>query len=34
VTVNGQAWSDFDAKNEWIRMGAPAAIRYAIRARY
>jgi hypothetical protein len=34
VTVNGQAWSDFDAKKEWIRIGAPAAIRYTISARY
>jgi len=34
VTVNGQAWSDFDAKKEWIRIGAPAALRYTITARY
>lgn len=34
VTVNGQAWSDFDAKKEWVRIAAPAAVRYDISARY
>jgi hypothetical protein len=34
VTVNGQAWSDFDAKKEWVRIVTPAAARYTISARY
>jgi hypothetical protein len=34
VTVNGRAWSDFDAKKEWVRIVTPAAVRYTIRARY
>jgi len=34
VTVNGRAWSDFDAKREWVRIAAPAAVRYNISARY
>jgi hypothetical protein len=34
VTVNGRAWSDFHAKKEWVRIAAPAAVRYTISARY
>ncbi|MCL4176826.1 MAG: hypothetical protein KJ072_03655 [Verrucomicrobia bacterium] len=34
VTVNGRAWSDFDAKKEWIRIATPAAVRHTISARY
>ncbi len=34
VSVNGQAWADFDARQEWIRIAAPAAARYLISARY
>jgi hypothetical protein len=34
VTVNGRAWSDFDANKEWVRIVAPAAVRYRISARY
>jgi hypothetical protein len=34
VTVNGRAWSGFDAKKEWVRIVAPAAVRHTISARY
>ena len=34
ATVNGAAWTDFDADKEWIRIPAPAAKRYAVEARY
>jgi hypothetical protein len=34
VTLNGRAWSDFDAKKEWVRIAAPAAVRYTLSARY
>jgi hypothetical protein len=34
VTVNGQAWKDFDAAGEWVRIPQPAEARYAIVARY
>ncbi|MGH9309817.1 MAG: hypothetical protein ACRD1U_10610, partial [Vicinamibacterales bacterium] len=34
VTVNGQAWQDFDAAGEWVRIPKPAEGRYVIVARY
>ena len=34
VTVNGRAWTDFDAAGEWVRLPAPAEDRYAIVVRY
>lgn len=34
VTVNGQVWSDFDARLEWFRIQAPAEPRYEVVARY
>ena len=34
ATVNGAAWTDFDADKEWIRIPAPAAKRYVVEAGY
>jgi hypothetical protein len=34
VQVNGAAWTDFDANQEWIRIPAPRSGRYTIEARY
>ena len=34
VTVNGQAWSAFDARKEWVRIAAPTELRYEVVARY
>jgi hypothetical protein len=34
VTVNGQAWKDFDAAGEWVRVANPAQSDYAITVRY
>lgn len=34
VTLNGQAWPDFDAGKEWVRIIKPDAKRYTISARY
>ena len=34
VTVNGAAWTDFDATREWIRIPAPTGNRYTVVARY
>jgi len=34
VTVNGRTWKDFDAANEYVRVPAPDADRYAIVVRY
>ena len=34
VTLNGRAWKDFDAANEYVRVPAPDADRYAIVVRY
>ena len=34
VTVNGQKWAGFDAVREWVRIAAPQAARYDIRAHY
>jgi hypothetical protein len=34
VTVNGRTWSDFDPKQEWVRIPAPAEARYTIVASY
>jgi hypothetical protein len=34
VTVNGQAWKDFDAAGDWVRVPNPAQSRYAIAVRY
>ena len=34
VTVNGRAWTDFDAAGDWVRVPKPSADRYAIAVRY
>jgi hypothetical protein len=34
VSVNGQVWTDFDPSSEWVRIPAPSAKRYEIRASY
>ncbi|MGH9163642.1 MAG: hypothetical protein ACRD2X_27120, partial [Vicinamibacteraceae bacterium] len=34
VTVNGRAWSDFNPREEWVRVPEPDAPRYTIVARY
>jgi hypothetical protein len=34
VTVNGAAWSDFDAAKEWVRVPNPTADQYTVVARY
>jgi hypothetical protein len=34
VTVNGQAWKDLDAAEQWVRIGNPAVTRYVIEAHY
>lgn len=34
VTVNGRAWTDFDADKEWIRIPHPTDRRYTIAATY
>jgi hypothetical protein len=34
VTVNGESWSDFDPREEWVRIASPTASRYVVSARY
>jgi hypothetical protein len=34
VTVNGRAWTDFEAQNEWIRIAAPSEAEYKVVASY
>jgi hypothetical protein len=34
VTLNGNPWTDFDVKQEWVRVPKPASGRYAITAKY
>jgi hypothetical protein len=34
VIVNGEAWSYFDPKKEWVRIPNPTGSRYHITARY
>ena len=34
VTVNGRAWSDFDAAKEWVRIAQPAEDRYTLTTSY
>ncbi len=34
VTVNGRAWTDFDATKEWVTINAPHETQYTIEARY
>ena len=34
VSVNGQNWLDFDAKQEWVRIERPNMHKYTIIAKY
>ena len=34
VTVNGKAWTAFDAKQEWVRIAQPAESKYTVVAQY
>ena len=34
VLVNGRSWTDFDPRQEWVRIAAPTADRYEIVTRY
>ena len=34
VTVNGRAWSDFDAAKEWVRIAQPVEDRYTLTTSY
>jgi hypothetical protein len=34
VTVNGRAWTNFDAQKEWVRIPSPIEPKYVIEAHY
>jgi hypothetical protein len=34
VTMNGQAWADFDNQQEWVRLPKPAPGRWVVTAKY